>query len=207
LSKDILWPSRVPDYVAVAARLAALKDPEIRNFVSRWQLSHLAPLYTRERILGQLEAGIADGSLSPAANNFAMPVESLSHSTAISDRAAMGTTPEEEAVALRRIRSLEQVLAAAPLPPIATELPKEIADNFVTLYDLQAYNALLEAATLLPTSGQATADSVAGSEPDRHGVGCRLHASTPSCGRSEGASLIFFSLAAMATWSLGRIFA
>jgi len=155
-----------PDYAGIAARLAALKDPAIRNFVNQWQASRLAPLYTRERILGQLDAAIADGSRS--VTNFISP-DAFSGSTIASTETAANTIPQAELAISQQIRSFEKLLEANSLPPTATALPREISDNFVTSYDLHAYNALLEAATLLPTSGQ-TPNATTGNEPDPRGV-------------------------------------
>ena len=157
------------DYAGIAARLAVLKDPAMRDFVNRWQASRLTPLYTRERILAQLDAGITDGSCSSDATNFAASPEALPVSSAAVERTVARTVSKEEFAISQQIWSFEQVLAATPLPRTAISLPREISDNFVTLYDLEAYNALLEAATLLPTSGQVP-NSTTGGEPNPYGV-------------------------------------
>jgi glycosyltransferase involved in cell wall biosynthesis/tetratricopeptide (TPR) repeat protein len=158
-----------PDYAGIAARLAVLKEPSIRNFVCRWQDKHLIPLYTRERILAQLDAGIAICSQSFGAGNFPASAYRLPRSTAAARQVVASTVSEEELTISQRIRSFEQLLAATPLPRIATQLPREISDNFVTPYDLQAYNALLDAATLLPAAEQ-TPNSMPSAKPDQRGV-------------------------------------
>jgi tetratricopeptide (TPR) repeat protein len=158
-----------PDYAGIAARLAVLKEPAIRNFVCRWQDTRLMPLYTRERILAQLDVAITDCSPSFGATNFPASAYCVPRSTAAVGEMVVSTVSEEELTTSQRIRSFERLLAAAPLPRIATELPREISDNFVTPYDLQAYNALLDAATLLPSAEQ-TPNSMLSDKPDRRGV-------------------------------------
>jgi glycosyltransferase involved in cell wall biosynthesis len=152
------------DYTGIAARLAALSDPGIRDFVIRWQTEYLAPRYTRESLLAQLDAGLAIGRLFPCATNFERSPGSLFTPPACSNQ--MVTMTSEELRISRQIQFLEEAVAAVPLPPAATALPREICDNFVTLYDLRAYDALLESsAPQMP--GEQAADPVAGESNPR----------------------------------------
>ena len=165
------------NYAAAAARILAVRDSAIRDFVIDWQKRHLAPRYTRDAICAQLLTGLAgtrayrgDGAVrSPQASG---------------DEGGRSASQSELAIEITaRIRALEEAASAIELPPEAVVLPREIPTNYVTLYDLQAYNAILEVSALdtglsdprglwLPVARFAR--SLPGSVPTRDGWTCPL---------------------------------
>ena len=165
------------NYAAAAARILAVRDSAIRDFVIDWQKRHLAPRYTRDAICAQLLTGLADTRAYRGDGAVRSPQAS-------GDEGGRSASQSELAIEITaRIRALEEAASAIELPPEAVVLPREIPANYMTLYDLQAYNAILEVSALdtglsdprglwLPAARFAR--SLPGSVPTRDGWTCPL---------------------------------
>ncbi|HEY5207823.1 MAG TPA: glycosyltransferase [Stellaceae bacterium] len=117
LSSDALSPRWF------AAALAVLQYPELRDYVVRWQNDNALPRYTASVVAEQL-AGAVTG-IERSADAAPAPYRDSRLDQAIRDR-------------------IGAFLAQIGTGTIAEEaaLPREIPDNFVTLYDIEAYRSL-----------------------------------------------------------------
>jgi len=114
-----------------AAAMATLQIPEIHDYVLRWQNENVIPRYTKEVIVSQIVAAMEPFQF-PVIND--RPPRAKPHGPRFFDQRREDLIRDKIAEFYRRIGDSE--LAVDDI------IPKEIPENFVTLYDIEFYRSL-----------------------------------------------------------------
>lgn len=112
-----------------AAAIAALREPDVADHVIQWQRENVLPRYTRQTVLRQLVTAL--GGTYP---------DGAPPSSSCRDGA------KDAYVAAQIEKYVRQIPDIDPGPPV----PHDIADNFVTVHDIESYRALLDFTLKMP---------------------------------------------------------
>lgn len=131
-----------------AAAIAALQEPDIRRYVLRWQREVALHRYTGAVVRRQIGHGLAPFGLSEGGLQPDPPIA-----------AAEGADPRLAAYLEQRIADYSAAIGDDPLDG-ETGIAREIPSNFVSGYDIEAYEALISLG-LTPALVQRTPDGSA----------------------------------------------
>ncbi len=110
-----------------AAAIATLRDPEIRDYVIRWQQQNVCPRYTREVLQTQIASALEPRSSATRVGPVPGP------------RPYCDARLEQ--IVADRIGEFSKKIGEEPIY-VGRRVAREIPDNFVTLHDISSYEAL-----------------------------------------------------------------